>query len=89
VDCSVFKVQECSLTQCLNHQSSHNQPVLKNSLSTYCFQRFNSLYKICKCGLVGKVAYTADRRGTCRGLMGIPEGKTPLDLGIHERLIQN
>ena len=61
VDHSVFKVQECSSTQCLNHQSSHGQPVLKNSLSKYCFQRLPSLYKICKCGLVGKVAHTADR----------------------------
>lgn len=33
------------------------------------------------------MAHTADRRGTCRGLVGIPEGKTPLDLGIHRRII--
>ena len=33
------------------------------------------------------MAHTADRRGTCRGLVGIPEGKTPLDLGIHGRVI--
>jgi hypothetical protein len=36
---------------------------------------------------VGKVAHTADGRGTCRGLVRISEGKTPLDLGICGRII--
>jgi len=36
---------------------------------------------------IGGEGDTTDRRGTCRGLVGIPEGKTPLDLGIRGRII--
>jgi hypothetical protein len=35
---------------------------------------------------VGKVAHSSGR-GTCRGLVGIPEGKTPIDLDICGRII--
>jgi hypothetical protein len=34
-----------------------------------------------------KVVLTADRRGACRVLVGIPERKTLLDLSVHGRII--